>query len=166
MRVSTVILASILLVGCVHSPTSNQSFEPIFSLVTPDLVNRHLSNGAAPIGAPKVSQEGQQMLLTFDGYCEVRIARGREILTDEIYAQMKSNMFVLILGSLSQDTNNDPSFPKIGSRALIHGLDTTIITFTTTDRRFDVRITALMHTPEMVDSVAIAKDLSQKYDHR
>ncbi|HSY19987.1 MAG TPA: hypothetical protein VK815_16705 [Candidatus Acidoferrales bacterium] len=134
-------------------------------MVTPDLINRHLSNGASPIGAPKISQEGQQMVLTFDGYCEVRIARGRELLTGERYEQMKTNMFVLILGSVNQDKNNDPSFPKIGSRALVQGLDTTIVTFTTSDGRFDVGITALMHTPEMVDSVAIAKDLSQRYDH-
>jgi hypothetical protein len=105
------------------------------------------------------------MVLTFDGYCEVRIARGRELLTGERYEQMKTNMFVLILGSVNQDKNNDPSFPKIGSRALVQGLDTTIVTFTTSDGRFDVGITALMHTPEMVDSVAIAKDLSQRYDH-
>jgi hypothetical protein len=166
MRYSTAILALILLVGCVHSPTSNPPFEPVFSLVTPDLVNAHLTNGASPVGAPKVSQEGQQMILTFGGLCEVRIARGREILTDELHAQMKTNLFVMILGSVNQDKNNDPNFPKIGSRALVRGFDTTIVDFTTSDRHFDVEITALMHTPEMVDSVAIAKDLSQKYDHR
>ena len=49
---------------------------------------------------------------------------------------------------------------------MVQGMDTTIVTFTTSDRRFDVEITALMHTPEMVESVAIAKDFSQKYDKR
>jgi hypothetical protein len=165
MKFSTVVLALILLAGCVHPTTSNQSLKPISNLVTPDLVNKHLTNGATPVEAPKISQDGQQMVLTFGGICEVRIARGKEILTDELYAQMKTDMFVLILGSLNQDKNNDPNFPKIGSRALVRGLDTTIVDFTTSDRRFDIEIVALMHTPEMVDSVAIAKDLSQMYDH-
>jgi hypothetical protein len=120
----------------------------------------------SPTEAPKVSQDGQQMILDFGGYCEVRIARGGELLTDVRYDGMKTNLFTSILGSLNKDTNNDPTFPKIGSRALVQGLDTTIVTFTTSDHHFDVEITALMHTPEMVESVAIAKDLSQMYDKR
>jgi hypothetical protein len=126
MRFSTAILALILLVGCVHSPTSNPSFDSISSLVTPDLINKHLSNGASPVGAPKVRHKKQQMNLTFGRYCKVRIARGKELLTDEKYEQMKSNLFVIIAGSSNQDTNSDPSCPQIGFRALVQGSDTTI----------------------------------------
>ena len=49
-----VILSLILLVGCVHSPTSNPQFEPVFSLATPDLINKHLTNGATPKSVGKM----------------------------------------------------------------------------------------------------------------
>ena len=55
--------------------------------------------------------------------------------------------------------------PKIGRRAHIAGIEQDIAIFTTTDGRYDVRIEP-RGTPQPVDVVGVAMELSELYDQR
>lgn len=114
-------------------------------------------NGSAPSPQPSVHSEDSQWIVDFDGRCMVTIGRGSSFFTEADYKERRHGFFASILG--------EGLFPKIGRRAYIAGIEQDIALFTTTDGRFDVRIEP-RGTPQPVDVVGVAKELSELYDGR
>ena len=160
MKAVVSIFLLILLSGCACRPTSSRSFDPIVDLMTRQLVDAHLDKGSPPAPAPNIEYKRGRAFLGFGAHCNVEIARGGEILTNERYNNWRTNFFIQALTS----TIGKPVLPKIGARAVVSGWDISEIVFTTTDKRFDVRISEV--DPGLVSVVEIAKDLADRYDER
>ena len=148
-------LLALLAVGCAHTPSARSSFDPITKYLTPELVDRHLRAGAEPSPKPEVHREGDRLVVDFGGRCMVTIGRGSSFFTEADYKECQHGLFASVLG--------EALFPKIGRRAYIGGIEQDIALFTTADGRFDVRIEP-RGTPQPVDVVGLAKELSELYD--
>jgi len=157
MRVITVILLALLVTSCAHTRTASSRFDPIAKYLTPELIDRHLRGDTAPSPKPEVHLEGDQLIIDFDGRCMVTIGKGSSFFTEADYKDRQHGFFASILG--------EGLFPKIGRRAYIAGIEQDIALFTTTDGLFDVRIEP-RGTPQPVDVVGVAKELSELYDKR
>jgi hypothetical protein len=157
MRFAAAIFVSLLMVGCVHTHTASSRFDSIAKYLTPELIDRHLMNGSAPSPKPDVRFESDQFIADFDGRCMVTIGKGSTFFTEADYQQDQHGFFASILG--------EGLTPKIGRRAYIAGIEQDIALFATTDGRFDVRIEP-RGTPQPVDVVGAAKELSELYDKR
>lgn len=126
--------------------------------LTPALINRHLMPGIEPATNPVVRTQGEQLLLDFEGRCLVTIGRGGSFFTEADYQQAHTGLFATILGE-------EILTPKIGRRAHIAGIEQDIAIFSSSDGRFDVRIEP-QGTPQPVDVVGAAVELSKLYDQR
>jgi hypothetical protein len=157
MRVVAVILLALLVVSCAHTRTASSRFDPIAKYLTPELIDRHLRGDTAPSPKPDVHLEGDQLIADFDGRCMITIGKGGSFFTEAEYQQDRHGFFASIL--------DEGLAPKIGRRAYIAGIEQDIALFTTTDGRFDVRIEP-RGTPQPVDVVGVAKELSELYDKR
>jgi len=156
MRYVHLLLLSLLAAGCASQKTGGR-YDPIAKYLTPQLVDRHLMNGNESTPSPAVRTESGQLLVDFPGRCLVTIGAGSSFFAEDDYKKMRTGLFGAILG--------EGLSPKIGRRAFIAGIEQDIILFTTTDGRFDVRIEP-RGTPQPVDVVGVAKELSELYDKR
>ncbi len=115
-------------------------------------------NGSQPSPTPDVRTEDGNLVVDFDGRCLLTIGRGSSFFTEADYNRMRGGFFASTLGE-------DLLCPKIGRRAYIAGIEQDIVLFTTSDGRFDVRIEP-RGTPQPVDVVGVASELSELYDRR
>src|SRR6266542_991472 len=97
-----------------QSARSNQMYDPITKLVTPQLVNKHLMSGMEPVTQPAITNEDKNMLIEFQG-CLVTIGRGSSFFTDADYKALRKGLFGQLFGNLL--------VPKIGRRAYIAGIE-------------------------------------------
>src|SRR5260370_35498164 len=148
----------VLLVGCAHARTSNGNYDAIAKYLTPQLVDRHLMNGSEPSPTPNLRTEDGKLVIDFEGRCLVTIGRGSSFFTEADYREMRGGFFASILGE-------ELLCPKIGRRAYVAGIEQDIALFTTTDGRFDARVEP-RGTPQPVDVVVVARELSELYDRR
>jgi hypothetical protein len=113
-------------------------------------------NGSNPSPTPEVQMEDGKLMVDFGRRCLVTVGKGSSFFTEANYENMRGGLFASILGE-------DLLCPKIGRRAYVAGIEQDIALFTTTDGRFDVRIEP-RGTPQPVDVVGIARELSELYD--
>jgi hypothetical protein len=146
----------VLLAGCAHTRGTGASYDAIARYLTPQLIDRHLMNGSEPSPTPDVRNEDGKLLTDFGGRCLITIGRGNSFFTEADYKKMRGGFFASILGA-------ELLCPKIGRRAYIAGIEQDIALFTTTDGRFDIRIEP-RGTPQPVDVVGVASELSELYD--
>ncbi len=146
----------VLLAGCAHPRTASGNFDAIARYLTPQLVDRHLMNGSEPSPTPNLRNEEGRLVIDFEGRCLVTIGRGSSFFTEADYKEMRGGFFASVLG-------DELLCPKIGLRAYVAGIEQDIALFTTTDGRFDVRIEP-RGTPQPVDVVGVARELSGLYD--
>jgi len=157
MRRFHLLLLSLLLAGCAHTQTVSGRYSAIAKHLTSQLINKHLMNGSAPSPRPEIRVEDERLVVDFDGRCLVTIGKGGSFFTEADYKQARSGYSASVLG--------EGLSPKIGRRAHIFGIEQAVAVFTTTDGRFDVRIEP-RGTPQPVDVVGVAKELSESYDRR
>lgn len=154
MRYIHLLLLSLLVAGCA-TQTASSRYDPIAKYLMPQLIDRHLMNGSRSTPSPAIRTEGGQLVIEFSGHCSVTIGKGSSFFTEDDYKELRGGLFGTILG--------EGLSPKIGRRAFIAGIKDDIILFTTTDGKFDIRIDP-HGTPQPVDVVGIAKELSELYD--
>jgi len=157
MRHFYFLLSLLSLVGCAHTQTATDRYDAISRYLTPRLIDRHLVNASAPSPNRNDRAEDGRLVVDFDGHCLVTIGSGSSLLTEADYKSARGGFFASVLG--------EGLFPKIGRRAYIAGIEQNIVLFTTTDGRFDIRIEP-RGTPETVDVVSVAGELSDLYDGR
>ena len=156
MRLITPALLLLLLTGCAYDRLERRC-QPIARHLNPDLIDRHLIHGAGAATKPIIQIEEGRLLVDFQGRCLVTIGRGSSFFTEADYKNARQGFFAVILG--------DALFPQIGRRAYVAGIEQDIAIFTTTDGRFDVRVEP-RGTPQPVDVVGVATELSELYDMR
>lgn len=156
MRFASGILLSLLVVSCAHTQNASSHYAPIAKHLTPELINRHLRGDTTPSSQLDSHLEDNRWIVDF-GRCLITIGRGSSFFTETDYKERRNGFFATMLG--------EELFPKIGRRAYIGGIEQDIALFTTSDGRFDVRIEP-RGTPQPVDVVGIAKELSELYDIR
>jgi len=115
-------------------------------------------NGSQPAPPPDVRIEDGNLIVDFEGRCLLTIGRGSSFFTEADYRRMRGGFFASVLGE-------DLLCPEFGRRAYVAGIEQDIALFTTSDGWFDIRIEP-RGTPQPVDVVGVARELSELYDRR